>query len=461
MEPFKDFIVFNKESDNFSWEGSAEQLKNFLQLVCNSVQDEQERHLEISEDAKHNAVTFKLYESSLRFYYGTKNIKIFGKSTFINGKLRELLQLSNNSEVLSSTSSSTTGDTAAFLPDTGTQVTSETPAEDCDVLEALKDQMRALTSVVNKVQQELSHIKATVEKPSKHESMSLGPEIDQYKETIFEQQQEIRALKDQVDKCNEENKSLLTVVYMLSNKKECQVKEIPYYEISSTNSDIDGCTNESKQKISGAHSNKPLNSKAKNANTKQKKETSKDEPTTSTETLASKEEVTSSTKRTSTVIMGDSIISKVEGWRISSKSNRVSVKSFAGAKVEDMMHHVRPTLNYKPDNIVLHVGTNNLKQNSPSEITEKILQLCQLIRMESPNTNLAISELMPRKDSTELDKARQSVNTSLKELCSQNKWGFINHPLLNVHMTNFRGIHPNNKGTAILAQDFKKFISNN
>lgn len=461
MEAFKDFIVFNKEFDSFSWFGSAEQLKEFLQFVCNSHEDEQERHLETSEDSVHNAVTYKLHESSVRFYYTTTNIKLFGKSTFIRAKLNELLLLSNGPCPSTSAISSTTcGDSTECLPDTAAQATGVSSGQDTVILEALKCQILSLTRSVNKVQQDLSDMKNAVGKPLNERIVHSG-EVDRYKETISEQQQEIKSLNDQLNKSNQENKSLLTVIYMLTNTKESQVKEIPHDVISST-SDDDVYVNDGMKKSSGIPP-KYGDTKPKNSKKKRSKQIAKDEPTTSTEKLTSArdDDQPSATKKSSTVILGDSIISKVDGWRISSRTNRVSVKSFSGAKVEDMMHYVRPTLLHKPDNVILHVGTNNLKFNSAPEITEKIHQLCQLIRTESPSTKLAISELMPRKDSKDADQVRQAVNLSLEELCSQNEWSLLKHPLLNEHSTNFRGIHPNNRGTAILAQDFKNFISNN
>ena len=59
------------------------------------------------------------------------------------------------------------------------------------------------------------------------------------------------------------------------------------------------------------------------------------------------------------VIAGDSIIQHIRGWSIS-RSNKVVVKSFPGATIEDMEDFVKPLLRKKPDNVVLHIGTNDL-----------------------------------------------------------------------------------------------------
>jgi hypothetical protein len=48
-------------------------------------------------------------------------------------------------------------------------------------------------------------------------------------------------------------------------------------------------------------------------------------------------------------------------------SHKVTSKSFSGATIEDLEYHVKPLLKYKPDNITIHAGTNNLRKDSPKE----------------------------------------------------------------------------------------------
>ncbi|CAB4025578.1 Hypothetical predicted protein [Paramuricea clavata] len=61
---------------------------------------------------------------------------------------------------------------------------------------------------------------------------------------------------------------------------------------------------------------------------------------------------------------GDSILQHVHGWDLSNDKQRVSVKSFLGIKAEDMQDYIKSLLRKKPDEIILHVGTNNIKDNS-------------------------------------------------------------------------------------------------
>jgi len=48
--------------------------------------------------------------------------------------------------------------------------------------------------------------------------------------------------------------------------------------------------------------------------------------------------------RQTTVIVGDSIVSKLEGWRMSNRENRVVVHPHSGATVDDLKDYIKPVL---------------------------------------------------------------------------------------------------------------------
>ena len=55
----------------------------------------------------------------------------------------------------------------------------------------------------------------------------------------------------------------------------------------------------------------------------------------------------------------------------------IKVRSFSGAKVSCMVDHVKPTLrDDKPDHIILHVGTNDLRtEKTGNQITKSVMDL--------------------------------------------------------------------------------------
>ncbi len=62
-----------------------------------------------------------------------------------------------------------------------------------------------------------------------------------------------------------------------------------------------------------------------------------------------------------TAVIGDSIIKNVQGWRLSDSNNYVVVKSFGGANISDMEDYLKHIIRKEPANLILHVGTNDLR----------------------------------------------------------------------------------------------------
>ena len=62
-----------------------------------------------------------------------------------------------------------------------------------------------------------------------------------------------------------------------------------------------------------------------------------------------------------TVILGDSMVKDIKGWKILGRTRKAVVKHFSCAKFKDINSYVIPTVEQKPDNIILHTTTNDLK----------------------------------------------------------------------------------------------------
>ena len=95
----------------------------------------------------------------------------------------------------------------------------------------------------------------------------------------------------------------------------------------------------------------------------------------------------------------DSIVKNIEGWRLNKRmKSSVAVKSIPDAATKGMKHHVKGCLeDNSPDPIILHVGTNNLKNNeSVEEIANHIMDVAMSIRNEK--NNVFVSGLTVRND---------------------------------------------------------------
>ena len=74
------------------------------------------------------------------------------------------------------------------------------------------------------------------------------------------------------------------------------------------------------------------------------------------------------------VIIGDSIIKGLHNDLLSrATQRRVTVRSFPGASSSDMKHYLQPSLQLKPSEIILHAGTNDLRDSSSCAVAEKLV----------------------------------------------------------------------------------------
>ena len=156
------------------------------------------------------------------------------------------------------------------------------------------------------------------------------------------------------------------------------------------------------------------------------------------------------TRKPVTIIAGDSIIQNIRGWSLS-KTNKVVVKPFPGATTEDMEDYIKPILTKDPENIIIHVGTNDVDSKEPRLTAEGIVNLACQIEGDAPNTNIAISGLVSRADDKEGKVS--SVNKILKKFCHQNDWNFIDHNNVNLTHLNRGGLHLSKSGTALSAKN--------
>ena len=123
--------------------------------------------------------------------------------------------------------------------------------------------------------------------------------------------------------------------------------------------------------------------------------------------------VTHKWSKNTTLIVGDSMIAGVNESMISRKGRVVKVRPFSGATIEDMYDYLKPILKKCPDNIILHVGTNNAARESPRVVFDKLLSLKSFIEKTLPNCKISISNLIKRTDNNEAAKTVDKVNELL------------------------------------------------
>ena len=87
------------------------------------------------------------------------------------------------------------------------------------------------------------------------------------------------------------------------------------------------------------------------------------------------------------------MVKDIKSWKMASRRRKVVVKYFSGAKTKDIKSYVIPTVEQKPDNIILHTGTNDLKTiDTPEEITMEILNLAMTCKTDTVFLYLVLSQ---------------------------------------------------------------------
>ncbi|CAH3185505.1 unnamed protein product, partial [Porites evermanni] len=128
----------------------------------------------------------------------------------------------------------------------------------------------------------------------------------------------------------------------------------------------------------------------------------------------------------------------------------VAVKSFSGARLADMDDYLRTLFRKKPDEIILHVGTNNIRNESPRSVAEGIVNLVSQIQHDSPTTHLAISPLLPRSDNLDFNDKIREANNIFKSFCSSRGLTLLRINNIDLTCLNRRGVHLNSKGSSLL-----------
>ena len=161
-------------------------------------------------------------------------------------------------------------------------------------------------------------------------------------------------------------------------------------------------------------------------------------------------------------IIGDSILGGIRKQEKNKhvRGNFTIIKSFKGATVNDMESYIIPTLNRKPDGLIIHCGTNDLIDSEPTEIARKITKLA--VNASKTVKNVAVSSILARGDSELIEVKRRKVNIALEKELENSCIELIKHEYIEREWENMLyndGIHLNVNGTNALGEDFVSFLN--
>ena len=131
-----------------------------------------------------------------------------------------------------------------------------------------------------------------------------------------------------------------------------------------------------------------------------------------------------------------------------SRTKRIKVRYFPGGKTEDLQYHLIPYLKKEPDNIIIHIGTNNSPYKTEDFIYKELVNVKETIIKFHPNCkNIVISSPIVRTDKKEANNILKKYNNILK----QEERNVIFHNNISASHLHRDGLHLNLNGTNILA----------
>ena len=155
-------------------------------------------------------------------------------------------------------------------------------------------------------------------------------------------------------------------------------------------------------------------------------------------------------------VVGDSIVSGLSEKGLS-KRHTVKVRSHPGDTTEDLADDIKPIMRKNPDLVIIHFGTNDITNNRVNT-KEKLQETIDYVHEHGPDTDIAISLCILRKDKPGLQKKVSSRNNIIKEVCKKNKLKWIDNSNLDETCLGIKKLHLNKKGFSYLANNLKKFI---
>ena len=142
---------------------------------------------------------------------------------------------------------------------------------------------------------------------------------------------------------------------------------------------------------------------------------------------------------------------------LSNREHKVWVKNHPGANTEDILDHLKPTLRRKPELVIIHSGTNDITDDKDTMLF--LDKAIELVQKDSPNTEVAISLPIMRKDKEgRYSKKLRDLKRKIQKHCTDKDIALIDNDNITQDGLGIKGLHLNRKGNSQLARNLKDFI---
>ena len=132
-----------------------------------------------------------------------------------------------------------------------------------------------------------------------------------------------------------------------------------------------------------------------------------------------------------------------ENYNVTTKTANVKRHAFSGATIEDLHDYILPIARKEPDNLIVHAGTNNIRNDTSEKIVEKLMQLHDHVSSIASASKIALSNII-------------NTNTLLALECKKRRIDSINN--ISVKGIGRKDPHPNNLGKEQIAANILKYV---
>ena len=160
-------------------------------------------------------------------------------------------------------------------------------------------------------------------------------------------------------------------------------------------------------------------------------------------------------KKKQIIIVGDSLLNGINEKGLS-KNHSVKVNIIPGGTSHVILGKLDDFLKNKSHGLIVHAGTNDITKGK--NLLNNVKKTLKQVKKLSPNTKVAFSSVVTRKDKKDISKTVQGTNSRLKKYCSQKNIDFIQNSNIMEEHLGIKKLHLNKKGNSLLAKNFLKYL---
>ena len=139
-----------------------------------------------------------------------------------------------------------------------------------------------------------------------------------------------------------------------------------------------------------------------------------------------------------------------------SVNHKVKILNFTGENVLEKLENI---IKENPDNLIGHVGTNDITNNI--NLLSNVKKIFSKVSKESPSTSIAFRSIYNCKDKTNIEKTLTYTIISLKNFCMLKGISFIDNSSIKEFYLGKRNLHLNKKGNSAFVKKFLHHINRN